>query len=192
MKLIELYIVSVRHPFVWKIPMRYMSAAIRFFTRSYYNHTALLEEYEDGSRKIVEMNANGINRHDYDEWAQDYLIEVHRPMFDVEHGKAQTIIDLCVELKLKYDYRGTLWYQMVWSIGKAINRWFGTNIKWMGYTSAGKAAQRFYCSEFVGWVFNKLNSVLFAEWWRLAPDEIKEQAKDIFETDFEGEASKYY
>ncbi len=169
MDLVEIYNVSVHHPFRWNKWLRYVTALIRFFTRSHWNHFALLEQYEDGSVAIVEMNNDGINRHkDFWAWAEDKEIRIFS--FDIQYDRkvAQTMLDIMVKIKVKYDYRGTTWYGLLYAIGNALNERFGTGVKWLGFTSAGRAAERFYCSEFAAFVWNYLAD-RFATWYLMTP-----------------------
>ncbi len=189
-KLEYVAVVSVHHPFVWWKPMRYICAAIRFFTKSYWNHSAILVKEKGRSDYIVEMGAKGIERSEYVEWCEDKIIHVHKPTFKYDKQHMMLIISLLLKLKMKYDYRGTFWYQLLYSIGKFINRIFGTNIKWMGFTSAGRAAQKFYCSELVAFLFHETSGFL-EEWYKMSPSHLFEKMVYMgSDSRFHGEASK--
>lgn len=187
----ELYVISVHHPFIWYKPMRYICAAIRFFTKSFWNHTALLVKEDKKSLYVVEMGAKGIEMTLFDDWGEDKIIYVNKTPYKYDKDRAGFLIKIMLELRLKYDYRGTFWYQLLYSIGKWINAKFKTKISWMGFTDAGRAAQKFYCSELVGYIFNRTCNY-FATWYRMAPNDVYEYMNEILRADcyYQGEAAK--
>jgi len=189
----ELYIVNVHNKFHWFEPFSYLYAAVRFFTNSNWNHTALLIKDHMDEYYAVEMTTKGIKRSvDLLDWSDDKYIAIFKPKFKINMHDTEILIRLTTELRLKYDYRGTGWYQLVYAVGKWMNRKLGTHIKWMGFTDAGRATERFYCSEYVGWVFNKASGN-FRDWYKLSPEDIFEH-RDIqkFKMIFAGRAATFY
>lgn len=140
---------------------------------------------------IVEMNTDGINRHiDWADWSEDKIIAVFKPRIEYDRGKAFYSTYLMVLLKLKYDYRGTLWYQLWFSVAKWLNNKLGTNLKWMGYTDAGKAAQKFYCSEFVAFFWNILTGI-WPDWYMKTPADIGNESLEYFDSIYKGRSLEF-
>lgn len=185
----KVYIVNVHHKTYWHDPFSWLYAAVRFFTNSTWDHTALILHNSLTDMCVVEMTTKGIKKTDYISWFLDKEMVVLKPKFDIDYDYLTKIIDLTLELRLKYDYRGTGWYQLLYSIGKFFNRKLGTHIKWMGFTSAGKAAQKFYCSEYVSWLMNKVGGEM-ENWYKLSPQDIMDKHGDKFKIIYIGHAKE--
>ena len=187
------YIISEYNPFIWYKPKRYLAACIRYFRGSKWSHSAILEEYENGDLYVVEMLGSGITRSKFDaKWCGDSIIKVHEPINKFNNYKLKMVIELLTLLRLKYDYRGTLWYQLLFSLQSFFNRKFNTSTRWLGFTNAGKASERFYCSELVTFIYN-FTSHLYSDWYMIAPDMLdnhKDTTK-FFKVIYEGSAKDF-
>lgn len=133
----------------------WLAKAIQWFTKSRFNHTALVIEIWD-TLFVIDSQKDGTNLRPLTEWLKKYkyTFEVHRPKdFTTEHReRAVSKVG-----HTPYDFSSLLIYQP----------WYILTGKWKGRKKA-KAAERLYCSEFVAWVFN------IPEWWKMSPQALYE------------------
>lgn len=152
------YPVLVRHNFEWYNPATWISAAIRKFTKSYWNHAAILLE-EDGQLFVVEARSSGIVAATMEHWLEHRRNKVFAVGFPKEGTKAPEAIKKRIKSAYgkPYDTEAlVLWQPLRILFGK----WFG------GTSKNGKLT----CSEFVGlcWIEYFPNI-----WFHLTPADIE-------------------
>lgn len=172
--LTTLDVVLVRTKFRVKKPITAISAAIRFMTKSKYNHVGVLVTIFNRIF-VVEAAEVGIKITPYDKWASDdKYIKIRRATkrFNRKHA-AEIVISYVGHVK--YDFISTLFYQAIYQIsGKKL--WIGRR--------GHKAGKLLYCSEFVAMILNMIFGV-FDDWYKIAPDDIDED-EEILGTLWEG------
>lgn len=133
----------------------FIAKAIRLFTRSRVNHTALVIEIWN-ELFIIDSQANGTNLRPIKEWNKkyNYSYVIDRPnRFAVaQREKAVSVIGTT-----PYDFKSLLWYQPVYIL---TGRWRGKR--------HDEAIERLYCSEYIAWVFD------MPQWWKASPQAVKE------------------
>lgn len=141
--------------FLWYRPMTYLSAAIRLFTKCYYNHTGLIVSNWQ-VHFINEALAQGVT-------ARPLQDHIHRSKTNILILRPKTPIaeeQFCVkangEVGENYDYRNLLIYQLIYRI---IHTWVGTK-------NDAAVKDGFVCSEYVAWAYNLPN------WWKYSTAEI--------------------
>lgn len=136
----------------------FLAKAIRWFTRSKYNHTALVVECW-GETYIVDAQKNGVNPKPLEAWLKEYEYEilVARPpeMTDLE-AKTFSIRAFQKVGLTGYDFQ-LLLIKHPWSIITG---------KWKKNMRDPK--DKMVCSEYVGWVYRMLQAV------RLTPQDLYE------------------
>jgi hypothetical protein len=147
--------VLFRNEFIWDEPMTYLSAAVRFFTKCFYNHCAIIIKDWD-IPFINESNAKGV---------------ITRPMQEhIERTKTKIIIlrpkfafdekEFCIRanslLGTKYGFSDLLFYQLLYRV---------TGI-WKGRTEQAAINDGMVCSEYVAWCYNLPN------WWLYSSGEL--------------------
>ena len=133
----------------------WVAKCIGFFTGSYITHTALM--YDDDH--VIESNfssknhINGVNVLPFDEWQKiyGYKFKVSRP----DRFTASMFEKAKSKINVKYDFQSTFVMQPLHII---------TNL-WLGATNQ-RAQKRFYCSEFVAWVYGLPN------WEQITPADV--------------------
>lgn len=132
-----------------------LSKLILKFTNGKFSHTAIAVEIW-GQIYIVGAQKNGINPRLFSEWQKqfNYTFEVSRPK-QVNKKEISRRIFSKVGVT-KYDYKSLLFLQP----------WYLITGKWKG--KRHKAEDRFYCSEFVGWVYD------LKKWRELSPQKLFE------------------
>lgn len=140
----------------WYKPLTWLTAAIRFFSKSYYNHAGTV---------VINWDVTFLN-----EAIETGVISI--PLKDRLDGKdikvlrrktmrvTEKVFATKANSKLGhtgYDFSGLLWYQLIFQLTGC----------WLGHT--GKAAEgRMYCGEYSGWTHQDL----FPEYWKTAPADI--------------------
>lgn len=148
-------IILFRNNFIWYRPMTYLSAAVRFFTRCYYNHAAIVvlnwEQIE-----INEAVAEGVIGRP----ASKHLRRPHTEIKVLRSRNAVVERDICIRANSAkgagYDFKNLLFEQVVY-------RTFG---KWLG-GSGTQEEDRMVCSEYVGWCYG------LDRWWLLSSKELE-------------------
>lgn len=156
-------------------PVSWLAWFIRFFQRNYWNHAAIIDITDNGSVLIVQALAKGIEA----SFFKDHIIgkEIQILRLNSDYSDNPLFIEsvrnrIIKGIGVKYDYAGCLIFQLFHQIGEMINP--DSNL-WLG-KKGSKAANRFYCSEFVAWCLDLPN------WWLLAPDDLNRshEFKEIF------------
>lgn len=161
-------------PFNWKNIWTYIPACIRFFQGLYtqglycpYNHVAIIVKIHE-QYYVFESVANGVIYRRYKDFMKDtdnknllYL----RPKFsfDDEIVKKKALENV----GKKYDYAGTLFFQLIQQITDERVDLSPKDIK--------KQIERFYCSEFVAYLFNQgTNGVAYKDFSNIDPEDLYE------------------
>jgi len=74
---------------------------------------------------------------------------------------------------LMLPYVGTRNYDYIALLEQIVYQYTG---KWLGKKEKGD--NKFYCSEFVAFIYNKINSKYYPKWWEISPGQIYD--KNIF------------
>jgi hypothetical protein len=162
-------IILFHTPLVWYKPMSWLSALIRLFTKSYYNHVGVVvcnwgvpflnEAIEIGVTPI--MLSERINGSD---------IRVIRPKSPIMDEKTFAMQANSKLGRTGYDFKGLLFYQLIYQLTG----------HWLGHTDAGHADRRMYCAEYGAWMYKNI----FKDWWEVAPNVIDQSV--AFFTVFKG------
>lgn len=136
----------------------FLARAIRRFTRSRVNHTALVIEVW-GETFIIDAQRDGVNLRPLKEWQKKYNYNyiISEPK---TFTKEQKQLAISMVGHTPYDFASLLWYQPLYIL---FGKWYGKR--------KGDAKNRMFCSEFVAWVYELEN------WWKLSPQEVKEKIK---------------
>jgi hypothetical protein len=67
---IKLTPLLIHNPFEWKRPLFYASALQREVLGTYFNHGAILVEYPDGKKVVIEAVGHGVIETDYKTWKE--------------------------------------------------------------------------------------------------------------------------
>jgi hypothetical protein len=105
-------------PFRWYDLRSYLSWAIRFFTSSHWNHTAVLYKL-DHVILVVEAMSKGVVATEFERWKKDhkdYSYEIYRT------HQVEPKLTLEISFGKKYDFWSTLFYQVFYVL---TGRWFG-------------------------------------------------------------------
>lgn len=160
-------------PFRWYKIRTYLSALIRFFASTKYNHAGVVVN-SWGVPMLNEAQAVGIITEPcYTRLKGCYVKVLRRADIDDLNEK-----DLAKKINsrlgnTKYDFSGTLVHQLVFNI----SNWLFNNYWWVGKTGEDAAA-RMYCYEYAGWVHRDL----YTEWWKINLAEMRydSRLKTIF------------
>lgn len=167
-------LISVHLPFVWYKPWRYLSFAIRFFTKSKWGHSAGLISIW-GEWCAIEMNPTP-QIPTWDKWCKDKVIRVSRykGYYD-EKRWAITMMSKQNDSETKYDYFSLFIWQLIYQLTGY----------WLGRTK--NADKKLYCSEYQAWGYHQVTG-LFSNFYKTAPSVLAENKN--FETIYEGPASQ--
>lgn len=155
-----------------------LSKLIRWFTKSQWNHAGIFL-WDDGILYIIESDTiakntikAGVVATFFDDYLQsDKKLKIRRPIFIIDEEKLHMICMQCIGRK-RYDYFGTFLYQPILQI---FHKWLGRSKK--------TASNRFYCSEFLAFVYNQLNNNCFKNWNKCTPKDIDDEKvylEDLF------------
>ena len=137
----------------------FVARAIRLFTRSRVNHTAIVIEVWN-ELFIIDSQADGTNLRPIKEWNDKYNYSyiIHRPktFTTQQREKAVSVIGTT-----PYDFKSLLWYQPVYIL---TGKWKGKRYD--------AAAEKLYCSEYVAWLFD------MPGWWKASPEAVKNWMDD--------------
>lgn len=154
-------IILYRNEFILKEPMTYVSAAVRYFTNSYYNHCAIVVETEQGLM-INEAIAEGIVSRPLEEHLERTkskicVLRSKQPVYD------RSLNDRAMsKVGAEYDFMSLIVYQVIY---RTTGIWIGRKRQ--------SAERVMVCSEYVAWVYS------MPEWWLASVKEI--QQSDLFE-----------
>lgn len=157
-------ILSVKSPFVWYKPWRYLSCIIRFVTDSKVNHTSIILVEGDNifvcesDPVSIRKLKHAVRMSPWNEWCQDKIIRVSR--FEASYNIFQLEETIKKEIGKPYDVWSFSFWQVLYTL---------TGI-WLGRT--GKDAESaWYCSEYVAYIWNKISG-LYPKYWEIVPDDI--------------------
>lgn len=156
-------------PLVWYKPKSWLSALIRMFTKSYWNHAGIFVS-DWGVIFANEAEATGIITSPAKDRFKGLTILIRRPKAPIDEKMFAVKVNYKVGVT-GYDFSGILFYQIIYQL---TGHWLGTNSK-------EKAEKRMYCSEYVGWAYNT------DKWWEVVPRDIA--SSDLFEDIWQGEVS---
>lgn len=145
-----------------------MAPIIRFFTKYKYTHTAIALECW-GSMFVCEAYTSGIIIRPLEEFSDKMKVSVTRPNFEFDKRELSKKAMSKVSTT-KYDLISLILFQILYQITG----------KWYGHTKARKAEKKFYCSEYVAWLYKNV----FSEWYMTTPEDIHKS--ENFQTVFEG------
>lgn len=168
----KIYLVHRHSPFVWHKLIRYVSWAIRIFTKSYYSHTTLCFEWY--SEKYIFESDGGIVRcMRYDSWCKDAIVCIENIDL-LESNKKHLFLVALNQLGKGYDNKGTLIDQLIFQVSG----------RWTGHTGS-YAKDKFYCSEYVAYCLNEVLGT-HPNWYKTSPADLYNEKR--FKTVFTGKA----
>lgn len=144
--------------FYWYKPNRYISALIRYFTKSWCSHSAMIIDVW-GEKMVIENDNSTTRLISYDHWSKDYDIVITRT--DLNETEQRNICIMAIqELGYTgYDYEDLV-VQIIYSIS---NTWIGRTGK--------NAGSKKICSELVAFFYNNLRGY-YPEWFKTTPANI--------------------
>lgn len=159
--------IIVHTPFNWKRPLTIVSWLIRKFTKTYYNHAAFIVTI-DHNEFVLEADMKGVILIPLKDWVKEQVVTVYK-MPKYYRAKAMSKVG-----NTKYDFASLLFYGL-------INTLTG---KYYGYTDDRKAAERFYCYEYLAWVLG------IPKWYSMLPNPFKKWADENLKLEFEKISAK--
>lgn len=147
-------IVVSRTNFKWTNPLSYLSAAIRFFAKTKYNHAAIVV-FNWNKPFTNEAIGTGVVAHPFGNRIKGKKIKVLR-VYDPEN---ESVIAIKANSKI-----GTVKYDFIGLIYQAIYLTFG---KWYGKKGVA-SEKRMYCFEYAAWVY----SDIFLKYWKVRPADV--------------------
>jgi hypothetical protein len=153
-------------PFQIKRPSTYLAPIIRFFTKYKYTHTAFVIECW-GSLFVCEAFTSGIIIRPLNEFSDGMIVSVLRPSFKFDKKEISKKA-LSKVSTTKYDLISLLFFQILYQ----------TTGKWYGQKKERKAEKKFYCSEYVAWLYGDV----FEKWYMTTPEDIhiNKNFKEVF------------
>lgn len=156
-------VISTYTPFDWKRITTYMAPFIRFFTKYKWTHTAIAIEIW-GKMFIVEAFLNGIIIKPLEDFPDHMKVCVSRPKKEIDK-KALSIKAMSKVSRTKYGFANALLFQTIYQVTG----------KWYGRTKDRHRENRFYCSEFVAWLYQEE----FPRWYKTSPAVIHKNTEDF-------------
>lgn len=150
-------IISVHTPFVFYKLKTWLSVLIRWFTKSYWQHTACIvlinnEVYvTEANPKIIPVK--------WDKFVKNKIIKLSEANFEFNKSAMSNI--LLSRTGDEYDYAGTLLHQAIYQLSGV----------WLGHTE-GFADRKLYCSEYIAWAYNKIQPDLFKNYYKTSPKDL--------------------
>jgi hypothetical protein len=150
----------------------FLARAIQFVTKSKWNHAGIFVWLE-GELFVVEAEKEGLQlaRWDGEKYqsgqATDRELVIMSPRRGLLHYSTAQFMMPYVGSR-GYDFGSLLWYQVIYNLTG----------KWKGKKDM-MAAKRFYCSEWVAYVYNHFLG-LYPDWWQISPRELFENHLDEF------------
>lgn len=149
-----------------------LAKGIQFFDGVYYHHalTVWNDRFYEATKEI--SSSNTFNRL---KGSEVLVLRLKEPLTDKEKQLFKD--EIIKSIGKKYDYTGTLFFQLLYIL---------TFRKiWLGRTG-NKAERRFYCTEFVADVINEVRGY-FPQPWKLGPSGLLKLAPLYYDVVFEGE-----
>ncbi len=169
-------VINMYTPFSPKKPFSWLSLLIRKISKATWSHSAVAIDIW-GRTFICEALATGIVVCPIADWGEGAIVSVSRPKVPVDKKEFSSRAMAYVG-HTGYDYSSLLWFQLLYQITG----------RWMGHTDASsKTTSRFYCSEFVGFLYNKS----FPKWYETTPQKCHENKVD-FDHVYEGVDTSLY
>lgn len=148
-----------RHsPFVWYKPTRYLSVLIRFFTKSWSGHTAMIIDIWS-EKMVVESDGLNVRLLPYKEWAKDSLIIITRNELTEFQKRHLSIVAISKQGYTGYDFIGII-HQLIFQLSG----------QWIGRTG-DNASKKMYCSEYIAWCYNEVLRI-YPNWFKIAPSDL--------------------
>lgn len=147
----EVRLLSLHSPFDWRKPKRYLCFLIRFITRSYWNHSAILVNI-DGTDYVIESDMNGVVMIPFENYKRHGIIKLSENTYQVPWERISKHIGVT-----KYDFRNLIFHQTLKEV-------FGIYIT----PKQGRKGEKFVCSEWDAYVIDKPNP------WSWTPRQISE------------------
>lgn len=163
-------------PFKWYKIRTYLSALIRFFASTKYNHSGVVVR-DWGKAMLNEAQAVGIITEPCSTRLRNCNIKVLR-RWDIR-DRPEKYYAVRANGKIgntKYDFFGTLVHQLY----AGVSYWLTDKRRWIG-KKGKEAADRMYCYEYSAWV----HSDLFPEWWKIDLHLMRYDSR--FETIYKGD-----
>src|SRR5690348_15378629 len=148
-----------------------LAKAIQFFDGVYYHHalTVLNDRFYEAGEKVISSNIYSRLK-----GSEILVLRLKEPLNDKE--KVQFKQSIVEAIGRKYDYTGTLFFQLLYILSfRRI---------WLG-RKGRKAERRYYCTEFVADVINETRGY-FPEPWKLGPSAIIKLAPLYYNVVYEG------
>lgn len=147
-------IILFRSNFTWSDPMTFLSAAIRFLTRSFFNHCAVVVQYA-GFLQINEALADGVVSRPLEGHLDraDSEIMVLRPRIAIDN--AAFTKRATSKVGIPYDYSALILFQLLYRL---TGIWIGKKYK--------SAERCMVCSEYAAWCYD------LPGWWYYSVKEL--------------------
>jgi uncharacterized protein YycO len=157
----------VRRYATWN-PLSWISAAVRFFTGSRWNHAIAFIELPQGLF-VIEAVETGVRMCSYYNWKQKYGYDLLVIRYcNPEFSKHEIEKRLIFHLGKPYDFTALINHQVVFQVA----RWFG-NRKWIGRTNKSGADEQIYCSELIAIAYN------FEKWWTYTAEDLRHENHQV-------------
>lgn len=157
------YIASVHTPFELFKPLRWIASLIRFFTKSYWNHSMLF--YKDGDKIFaVESDIGGVVKTPIEDMNMKKTIKIYKMPHPDEHRLLEKVGII------KYDFASLILHQLP-------KIYLGI---WIGPRSEEKRYIRMTCSEFVGWYLRLRRA------FKITPKKLDKYLSKRYEVVYEG------
>jgi hypothetical protein len=147
-------VVLFRNEFVWRHPKTWISAAVRFFTKCYYNHCGIII-FDWNMPMINEATGKGVIARPLKEYLERNKTKIIILRFSPMPPERAIAMRANAKLGTKYDVGSLVIHQLIY-------RTLGI---WIGRTEE-QAEKKMVCSEYVAWCF-RLNN-----WWLYSSAEI--------------------
>jgi len=141
----------------------WLGRIIRKITKSQWSHTGIFV-WLWGELFVIEAESHGIQ-----------LLKWSDEKYNNGEPKNRKLLYLTPKVKLNekeiamtlLPYVGTRDYDYIALLEQIVYQYTG---KWLGKKQKGD--NKFYCSEFVAFIYNKINSEHYPMWWSISPGEI--------------------
>jgi len=151
----------------------WLSRMIQWVTKSTWNHTGIFV-WIAGELFVVEAEKRGLqltlwdgNKYKGGKATDRTMMLMRHADYEMDAKKVSKFMMPYVGTK-GYDYPSLLFYQVI----------FNTSGKWIGKTGQ-YASKRFYCSEWVAYVYNHFTG-LWPDWWQVSPEMVAKEYEEDF------------
>lgn len=141
----------------------FIAKCIKLFTKSRFNHTAMVVEIW-GVICIIDSQNDGTNIRTFEQWKKKYNYKYEVTTLNLSDQEKREMSKKALSMVgvTKYDFVSLLIWQPMYIL-------FG---KWHGKKNAS-ANKRMYCSEFVAWVLG------LDRYWALSPQDVFEELNTV-------------